>query len=74
MPGLASSLIERKGGKRMNNDRLLTISEASRKLNISKSTLYKYIRNRDIRAYKLGNCIRVKESDLNEWLNSNITK
>lgn len=54
-------------------DKLLTVTQASEILNIGKSTLYKYIRNKYLNSYKLGNCIRIKESELNDWIKRNIT-
>ena len=49
---------------------LLTISEASRRLHVSRGTLYKMIRQGTIEPVAVGNTSRVRSSDLDRLLRS----
>lgn len=49
---------------------LLTISEASRRLDVSRGTLYKMIRQGTIEPVAVGNTSRVRSSDLDRLLRS----
>jgi len=57
------------------NDEILTAQEARELLKISRSTLSKLTRERDIPAYRVGNGktsnLRYKKSELLSWLDSN---
>jgi excisionase family DNA binding protein len=57
------------------NDEILTAQEARDLLKISRSTLWKLTRERDIPAYRVGNGktsnLRYKKSELLSWLDSN---
>jgi excisionase family DNA binding protein len=57
------------------NDEILTAQEARELLKISRSTLWKLTRERDIPAYRVGNGktsnLRYKKSELLSWLDSN---
>lgn len=57
------------------NDEILTAREARELLKISRSTLWKLTRERQIPAYRVGNGktsnLRYKRSELLAWLNSN---
>ena len=56
-----------------NLNRLLTIKEAAKFLNISETSLRRWIKKGEIKCYRLGNkgIIRFKMSDLQEYLESN---
>lgn len=49
-------------------DRLLTIEQVAKKLQVSKMTIYRYIKADRIIAYDLGKEYRIKESDLEKFL------
>ena len=53
---------------------LLTIEEVAQALKVSKMTVYRYIKANKLPAYKLGQELRVKEEDLNEFLKQRIVK
>ena len=46
---------------------LMTATETCRYLKITQRTLYRYLRNREIPAFKLGNEWRFVRSDLEQW-------
>ncbi|HWG96911.1 MAG TPA: helix-turn-helix domain-containing protein [Nitrospira sp.] len=46
---------------------LMTATETCRYLKITQRTLYRYLRNRQIPAFKLGNEWRFVRSDLEQW-------
>ena len=50
------------------SDKLLTVIEVSRYLNMHKITLYKMIHARKIPAFKIGGQWRFKRKMLDEWL------
>ena len=47
---------------------LMTVSETCRYLKITTPTLYRYIQNRQIPAFKLGKEWRFVRSDLEQWI------
>lgn len=47
---------------------LLTVVETCRYLKITPRTLYRYLRNRQIPAFKLGKEWRFVRSDLEQWI------
>ena len=49
-------------------DRLLTIEQVAKKLQVSKMTIYRYIKAGKITVYKIGKEYRIKESDLDKFL------
>jgi len=49
---------------------LLTIQEVAKTLKVSKMTIYRYIKAKKIPAYKLEQELRVKESDLQSFLDN----
>lgn len=49
-------------------DKFLTIKQISNSLKISKMTVYRYIKNGKLLAYKTGRDFRVKENDFNKFL------
>ncbi len=58
--------ISMKGGLGM--PKVLTISEVSEILKVSRSTVYRIIKENDLKAIKVRKTIRVKPSDLEEYL------
>jgi excisionase family DNA binding protein len=47
---------------------LLTLSEAAEILQVSKRTLVKMVRHKEVPAFKLGGQWRVRESQLKKWI------
>ncbi|MEX0896023.1 MAG: helix-turn-helix domain-containing protein [Patescibacteria group bacterium] len=47
---------------------LLTIEEVAQALKVSKMTIYRYIKTKKLPAYKLEQELRVKEDDLQNFL------
>lgn len=47
---------------------LMTVAETCRYLKITPRTLYRYLRNRQIPAFKLGKEWRFVRSDLEQWI------
>ncbi|MFQ5991624.1 MAG: helix-turn-helix domain-containing protein [Nitrospiraceae bacterium] len=58
---------------RPERDELLTVAETCRYLKITPRTLYRYIQDRRMPAFKLGKEWRVVRSDLAQWLHSRPT-
>jgi len=53
---------------------LLTIQEVAETLKVSKMTIYRYIKAKKIPAYKLEQELRIKESELQNFLDERRTK
>ena len=53
---------------------LMTAAETCRFLKISQQTLYRYLRGRQIPAFKLGNEWRFVRSDLEQWIQEDQTR
>jgi excisionase family DNA binding protein len=54
---------------RMNDSReVMNIRQASQYLGVSPDTLYKYVNEQKIPAFKLGNRWRFKKSKLDQWM------
>jgi len=51
---------------------IMTAEETCRYLKITQRTLYRYLRNRQIPAFKLGKEWRFVRSDLEEWIRDRI--
>lgn len=51
---------------------IMTAEETSRYLKITQRTLYRYLRNRQIPAFKLGKEWRFVRSDLEQWIRDRI--
>jgi len=47
---------------------VMNIRQASQYLGVSPDTLYKYVGEQKIPAFKLGNCWRFKKSKLDQWM------
>jgi len=63
-------IIGREGGFEMSE--LLTISEVAKRLKISYFTAYKYIKEEKIKSLKLDKCYRIKEEDLEKYIESRL--
>lgn len=61
-----------KGVFDVNNEQILTPEEVAQILKLSKNTVYKLLRNKQIPAIKIQHQYRILESELYEWLRSNI--
>jgi len=67
--GCAESRILWKGNKDMADSReVMNIRQASQYLGVSPDTLYKYVNEQKIPAFKLGNRWRFKKSKLDLWM------
>jgi excisionase family DNA binding protein len=54
--------------KNLANIRLLTLSEAAEVLQVSKRTLQRMIRQKELPAFKVGGQWRLREAQLREWV------
>jgi excisionase family DNA binding protein len=59
---------------RPGNEEVLTIKEASGYLKIAEKTLYRFIREQNIPAFKLGREWRFKKSLLDKWMEKRINQ
>ncbi len=50
---------------------ILTIPEVARYLRLSKSKIYYLIQRKEIPHIRIGKNVRIKESDLEKWLDKN---
>ena len=53
---------------KVNEPEFYTVKEASNLLNVSKLTIYNYIKKGTLKAFKIGRKYQIKKSDLNETL------
>jgi len=51
-------------------DKLLTIDDLARILNVKKSTIYQWVHMRLIPYIKVGRFVRFREKDIQRWLKS----
>ena len=56
--------------KKLDNIRLLTLSEAANLLQVSTRTLQRMIRNGQLPAFKVGGQWRLREAQLRQWVES----
>lgn len=56
------------------NDEVLTVKEASGYLKVAEKTLYRFIREQNIPAFKLGREWRFKRSLLDAWMEKRISQ
>jgi excisionase family DNA binding protein len=49
-------------------NRLLNVEQVAKRLQVSKMTIYRYLKTGKIEAYKIGKEYRIKESDLEKFL------
>jgi excisionase family DNA binding protein len=54
--------------EKLENIRLLTLSEAATLLQVSTRTLQRMIRNRELPAFKVGGQWRMRETQLRQWV------
>ncbi|MBU1205651.1 MAG: helix-turn-helix domain-containing protein [bacterium] len=59
---------------RPGNEEVLTVKEASGYLKIAEKTLYRFIREQNIPAFKLGREWRFKKSLLDKWMEKRINQ
>lgn len=50
-------------------DRYITLKETAEYLNVSKETLYLWVKEKKIPAYKLGRFWKFKISEIDKWMN-----
>ena len=55
------------------DERYMTVPQLAEKLGVSRHTVYKWIRAKHLRAYKLGHEMRITESDFKEFLEARRT-
>lgn len=55
----------------MNKQRLLDVSQVAKRLNVSRSTVYRLIESGELKASKFGTCycLRISESDVEAFKN-----
>jgi excisionase family DNA binding protein len=69
MARLRNEICGRRGKKVMADSReVMNIRQASQYLGVSPDTLYKYVNEQKIPAFKLGNRWRFKKSKLDQWM------
>lgn len=51
-------------------DKLMTIKDTSEYMQISKWTLYRWIKEKNIPVYKIGGLDRFKKNELDQWLST----
>lgn len=47
-----------------------TIAQAAAKAQVSPKTIYRQIKRGNLRAKRIGRCVRILDADLNAWLES----
>jgi excisionase family DNA binding protein len=57
----------------MAEEKLLTVEQIAENLQVSDQTVRRWIRAGELRAIKLGRAFRIRESDLQEFLNARMT-
>jgi excisionase family DNA binding protein len=50
------------------DERYLTLPEVAERLKVSRRTVYRWIKDEDLNAYKFANEYRITESDLKDFL------
>lgn len=53
---------------------MLTVKQVADRLSISRSLAYRMIRNGEIPSYRIANCCRVSEEELQKYLESSRTQ
>jgi excisionase family DNA binding protein len=67
-PGLEMNVAEKGTGTMADSREVMNIRQASQYLGVSPDTLYKYVGEQKIPAFKLGNRWRFKKSRLDQWM------
>lgn len=57
-------------GHTVNVPLLMTIEEAAKRMSISRGMVYKLIRQKKLRAVKIGATTRIRLEDLNQYINN----
>lgn len=53
-------------------DTFFTLAEVSEQLRVSKLTIWRYIKSGKLPAYKFGRDLRIKEADLDKFIDSRL--
>ena len=56
------------------DERYLTLSEIAERLKVSRRTVYRWVKDGDLNAYKFANEYRITESDLKDFLEHRRTR
>jgi excisionase family DNA binding protein len=56
------------------DERYLTLPELAQRLKVSRRTVYRWIKDEDLNAYKFANEYRITESDLKDFLERRRTR
>src|ERR1700692_544444 len=67
-PGMEENVVEKATGTMADSREVMNIRQASQYLGVSPDTLYKYVGEQKIPAFKLGNRWRFKKSRLDQWM------
>jgi len=59
------------GGNKMQRERLISVKEAAKLLNISVHTLYSWVSEKRIPSVKMGRRVAFDPEDLEAWVNKN---
>jgi excisionase family DNA binding protein len=54
--------------RRAQMEEFLTISEVAERLKVNERTVRRWIESGDLKAHKIGNCVRISLADLHEFL------
>ncbi len=57
----------------MEQEVMLSVQEVAKMLNVSKQSIYRLIEDKRLPAYRIGNILRIKKSDVEKFLAENIT-
>ena len=55
-------------------DEMLTVSDVAKKLSLKKETIRKYLRKGELKGAKFGTKWRIKEEDLEKFIEDNMNK
>jgi excisionase family DNA binding protein len=56
------------------DERYLTLREVAERLKVSRRTVYRWIKDKDLNAYKFANEYRITDSDLKDFLRGRRTR
>jgi excisionase family DNA binding protein len=56
------------------DERYLTLPEVAERLKVSRRTVYRWVKDEDLNAYKFANEYRITESDLKDFLERRRTR
>lgn len=51
--------------------KLLTIKDMTEMLNVERTTIYRWIKNKGLPAIKIDGALRFKENEVKEWVDNN---